>query len=74
MASRVKSKYKEITDRLLETPPTVNETKSWRERQTALQGKDPLLCRICKRVMIFISAHLPNPLKSVRTSFQTAFP
>jgi hypothetical protein len=74
MASRVKSKYKKITDILLATPPTVKKTKSWRERQTTFKGKDPLLCKICQRVMIFVSSHLPNPLKSIRASFQTAFP
>jgi len=74
MASRIKNRYKEITDILLATPPTVKKTKNWRERQTTFQGKDPLLCKICQRVMVFVSAHLPNPLKSVRASFQTAFP
>ncbi len=74
LASRVKTKYKKITDTLLVTPPTVKKMKTWRERQTTFQSRDPLLCKICRRVMIFVSAHLPNPLKSVRTSFQTAFP
>lgn len=74
LASRVKSKYKEITDTLLVIPPTVKKMKDWRERQTMFQGEDPLLCKICQRVMIFVSAYLPNPLKSVRASFQTAFP
>lgn len=74
MASRVKSKYKEITDRLLATPASVKKAKNWRERQTTFRGQDPLLCKICRRVMTLVSAHLPNPLKSVRASFQTAFP
>lgn len=74
LASRVKSKYKEITDSLLEMPPTVKKMKDWRERQTMFQNEDPLLCKICKKVMIFVSAYLPNPLKSVKASFQTAFP
>ena len=74
LASRVKTKYKKITDTLLVTPPTVKKMKTWRERQTTFQSRDPLLCKICRRVMIFVSAHLPNPLKSVRASFQTAFP
>ncbi|NOR24032.1 MAG: hypothetical protein GQ542_06485 [Desulforhopalus sp.] len=74
LASRVKSKFKEITDKLLATPLTVKKAKNWRERQKTFQGKDPLLCKICQRVMIFVSAHLPNPLKSISASFQTAFP
>jgi len=73
LASRVKSKYKEITDILLATPPIVKQNQNWRERQTTFQGKDPLLCKICQRVMIFVSAHRPNPLKSVRASLQTTF-
>jgi len=74
LASRVKTKYKRITDKLLMTPPTVKKMKNWRERQAAFQSKDPLLCKICQRVMVFVSAHLPNPLKSVRASFQITFP
>jgi hypothetical protein len=61
MASRVKSKYKEITDILLATPPIVKQNQNWRERQTTFQGKDPLLCKICQRGMIFVSVHFPNP-------------
>ena len=74
LASRVKSKFKKITDKLLATPLSVKKAKNWRERQTTFHGKDPLLCKICQRVMIFVSAHLPNPLKSIRTSFHTTFP
>jgi hypothetical protein len=74
LASRIKSKYKAMTDTLLAKPTTVKKTKNWRERQTTFQGKDPLICKICQRVMIFVSAYLPNPLKSVRASFQTTFP
>jgi hypothetical protein len=73
LASRVKTKFKEITDKLLATPPTVKKAKNWRERQKIFQGKDPLLCKICQRAMMFVSAHLPNPLKSIRASFQTTF-
>ena len=74
LASRVKTKYKKITDQLLETPPIVDKAEDWRERQTKLQKKDPLLCKICKTVMVFVSAYRPNPLFSIRASFQTTFP
>jgi hypothetical protein len=74
LASRVKSKFKKITDKLLAIPPSVKKAKNWRERQTTFHGKDPLLCKICQRVMVFVSAHLPNPLKSIRTSFHITFP
>jgi len=74
LASRVKSKYKEITDKLLATPLTVKKAKNWRERQKTFKGIDPLLCTVCQRTMAFISAHLPNPLKSISASFQTTFP
>ena len=74
LASRVKTKYKEITEKILATPPNVKKAESWRERQTKFQKKDPLLCKICRRVMVFVSAYRPNPLFLIRTSFQTAFP
>lgn len=71
LASRVKTKFKQITDRLLPPPPTVAKTENWRERQTKFQKEDPLLCKICKKAMEFISAYRPNALGSVRESFQT---
>jgi len=74
LASRVKSKFKGITDKLLATPLTVSKAKNWRERQITFQGMDPLLCKICQRTMIFVSVHLPNPLKPIGASFQIAFP
>ncbi len=74
LASRIKSKFKEITDKLLATPPTVKKAKNWRERQKTFQNKDPLLCKICQRTMIFVSAHLPNPLSAIRASFHMTFP
>ena len=74
LASRVKSKFKGITDKLLATPLTVSKAKNWRERQITFQGMDPLLCKICQRTMIFVSVHLPNPLKPIGASFQITFP
>ena len=56
LASRVKTIYKEITDKLLGALPNIQipkisrVPKSWRERQTDFRGEDPLVCRICKRV------------------------
>ncbi len=74
LASRVKSKYKAITEKLLEKPADAKPALDWRERQTAFRGDDPLLCRICKKVMVFVSASLPKPFKQVRAEFQAAFP
>jgi len=74
LASRVKSKFKEITDELLATPPCVKKSKKWRERQTIFQGKDPLLCKICHRTMLFVSAYLPHPLSLIKRSLQITFP
>ena len=74
LASRVKSQYKEITDKLLAKPAVVKPAQNWRERQTAFWGEDPLLCKICKKVMVFMSAFIPNSLKLVRAEFQTSFP
>jgi hypothetical protein len=74
LASRVKKQYKEITDRLLESPTEVDEVPNWRERQTAFQGRDPLICRICQKVMRFVSSHIPNPLSQVKEELRAAFP
>jgi hypothetical protein len=73
LASRVKSKFKAITDRILTTPPPVKKQKNWRERQTSFQKSDPLLCKICQRTMRFVSAYLPHPLALVRKSLQITF-
>lgn len=73
-ANRVKTAYKKITDTLLGKAPGVKSAKNWRERQTAYHGDDPLLCRICQRVMVFVSHHLPNPLSAVKDRLQSAFP
>ena len=74
MASRVKGTYKKITDTLLKKPPAVKPAQDWRERQTAFRGKDPLICIICRKVMEFVSAYLPNPLSQIKTKLQLAFP
>ena len=71
LVSRMKTKFKQITDRLLPPPPTAAKTENWRERQTKFQKEDPLLCKICKKAMEFISTYRPNALGSVRESFQT---
>jgi hypothetical protein len=74
MASRVKGAYKAITDKLLKQPPTVQAAQDWRERQTAFRGKDPLICTVCRKVMQFVSAYLPNPLSEIKARLQAAFP
>ena len=74
LASRVKAKYKKITDKLLTTPPATKKEKKWRERQTEFRGNDPLVCRICQTVMTFFSAYIPTSLSKVKDSFQTTFP
>ena len=73
MASRVKATYKKITDKILGNASDVKKAKNWRERQTAFRGKDPLLCRICQKVMVLVSTHFPNSLSSVKARFQAAF-
>ena len=73
LAGRVKSKFKEITDKLLATPPCTKKSANWRERQEKFQGTDPLLCKICQRIMRFVSAYLPHPLASIRRSLQMTF-
>ena len=72
-ASRVKTAYKTITDKLLGKASGVKTAKNWRERQTDFQGKDPLICNICQTGMVFVTAHIPNPLTLVKVKLQSAF-
>ena len=74
IASRVKSKYKKITDKLLGSAKGVKKNKKWRERQTEYRGGDPLLCKICKRVMRFVAYHIPSPLSVIKRKIQSTFP
>ena len=72
-ASRVKTAYKIITDKLLGKAADIKTAKNWRERQTEFRGQDPLLCNICQRVMVFVAVHIPNPLTLVKVKLQSAF-
>ncbi len=74
LASRVKSKFKEITDTLLATAPVIEKSKNWEERQTIFTGINPLLCKICQRTMRFVSAYLPQPLLVIKLSSKMTFP
>ena len=73
LASRVKNIYKDITDKLLGTLANIQPSKTWRERQTAFHGEDPLVCKICKRVMEFVSLHIPTPFRLIKERFQSVF-
>ena len=73
LASRVKTTYKKITDKLLGKASGVKTAQDWRERQTAFRGEDPLVCRICQKVMRFVSAHLPNPISMIKARMQAVF-
>ena len=72
-ASRVKTAYKTITDKLLGQASGIKTAKNWRERQTDFLGKDPLLCNICQTVMVFVTSHIPNPLTLVKVKLQSVF-
>lgn len=74
LASRVKTAYKQIADSLLPREEEAEPASDWRTRQTAFQGKDPLICTICKKVMVLVSVHLPNPLSFVKARLQAAYP
>nr|VFK44572.1 MAG: Putative transposase [Candidatus Kentron sp. TC] len=65
LASRAKKQCKEITDRILESPPEVDEVPNWRERRTAFRGVDPLRCRICGKFMRFVSNQISTPFLTV---------
>ncbi len=74
LASRGKYAYKQITDKLLPLSEKVEPAADWRERQTAYRGKDPLICPIYKMIIVFVSAHLPNPLSSVMAKLRAVYP
>ncbi|MBF0095775.1 MAG: transposase [Magnetococcales bacterium] len=74
LASRVKTAYKQITDKLLPNSEAAEPALDWRTRQTLFRGKDPMICTICKKAMVFVSAHLPNPLSHVKAKLQAAYP
>ncbi|MBF0437241.1 MAG: transposase [Magnetococcales bacterium] len=74
LASRVKSQYKAITDKLLAKPSTVKPAQDWRKRQAEFRGEDPMLCKICPKVMAFVTASIPTPLKLVQAKSKTTFP
>jgi len=73
LASRVKSIYNKMTDKLLGKIPNIKPPLNWRERQKEFQGEDPLLCKICQKTMVFISNHLPNPLSAIKNKLQFYF-
>ena len=73
IASRVKSKYKKLTNNLLGILKGISRSQNWRERQKQYRGEDPLICKICKRAMIFVKAHTPIKLSHVKASFQRTF-
>ena len=73
MASRVKTTYKKITDKLLGMAADVKAATTWRERQTEFRGEDPLLCKICQRVMVFVAVHISIPLSLIKKRLQSIF-
>ena len=72
-ASRVKTAYKTITDKLLGKASGIKTAKNWRERQTEFRGKDPLLCSLCQTVMVFVAAHIPIPLPLIKARLKSTF-
>ncbi len=72
-ASHVKAACKTITDKLLGKAGDIKTAKNWREKQTDFKGKDPLLCTIRQMVMVFMTAHISNPLPLVKIKLQSAF-
>jgi hypothetical protein len=73
LASRVKSQYKKITDKLLGKVYFAKTAKNWGERQADFKGKNPLICRICNRIMKFVSAYYPNSLSSIKAEMDLIF-
>ena len=73
LASRVKSKYKKITDKLSGKARDVKKHQNWQERQIDFCGENPMLCRICGKIMVFVEVHFLNPLSMVIRNLQSIF-
>jgi hypothetical protein len=73
VASRIKSRYKKITDQLLGRLNKVKKAKNWRERQTEFTGKDPLVCTICNAVMKKVDYYSPHSLREMKAYFDRLF-
>ncbi len=72
IASRVKTAYKKITDKLLGAASAIKKFRNWRERQAQLRGQDPMICKICQRTMKLVKEYRPR-LSTIRKEFQEAF-
>jgi hypothetical protein len=73
IASRVKTKFKEITDKLLGIASKIQKFINWRQRQTKFRGKDPMLCKICNSTMVFVKNQVQRPLAVTKEYFKTTF-
>ena len=75
IASRVKTKYKKITDKLCGRASGVKKFKNWQQRQAEYRnGQNPLVCTICQRAMEFVKDHRPFRLSYVKKMFKNAYP
>ena len=73
IASRVKTWYNKIVNKLLGIVKGVNKAKTWQERQFDYHGEDPLICKICGRIMRFVSASITTPISRIKKHFQAIF-
>ena len=65
LANRVKAKYLKVMKKLFKKIKRVNRFFSWRYRQKAFKGKDPLLCPICGKKMQLAEAAFFSKLKGL---------
>jgi hypothetical protein len=74
IASRVKTKYKTTTDKLLGFASGIKKFKNWQQRQAEyFKGPNPLVCKICNSVMRLVENYTPKKLSTVRNEFQNSF-
>jgi len=74
IASRVKRKYKKITDKLLGRAYGVKKFKNWQQRQTEYHnGQNPMICKVCQSLMEFIVVHRPFRFSTVKKAFKERY-
>lgn len=73
IASRVKSKYKKLTNNLLGILKGIKKSQNWQQRQKQYRGEDPLICKTCNRPMSFVKSCTPIKSSHVKASFQRTF-
>lgn len=70
LANRVKTNYQKVMAKLLKKVENLFPFFTWRQRQTAFTGKDPLLCPICNKLMKLVEVVFFSKKQGCMASYQ----